>query len=58
MAIQMDLEKTSSGQRPAKYWKACQDNYCRQHLEENGTDNGSLGQKQWSCIEHSINNRQ
>ena len=34
MAIQMDLEKTSSGQCPAKYWKACQDNYCRQHLEE------------------------
>ena len=34
MATQMDLEKTSSGQCPAKYWKACQDNYCRQHLEE------------------------
>ena len=28
MATQMDLEKTSSGQCPAKYWKACQDNYC------------------------------
>ena len=26
MATQMDLEKTSSGQCPAKYWKACQDN--------------------------------
>ena len=34
MATQMDLEKTSSGQCPAKYWKTCQDNYCRQHLEE------------------------
>ena len=34
MATQMDLEKTSSGQCPAKYWKACQDNYCQQHLEE------------------------
>ena len=34
MATQMDLEKTSSGQCPTKYWKACQDNYCRQHLEE------------------------
>ena len=34
MATQMDLEKTSSGQCPAKYWKACQDNYCRQYLEE------------------------
>ena len=34
MATQMDLEKTSSGQCPANYWKACQDNYCRQHLEE------------------------
>ena len=34
MAIQMDLEKTSSRQCPAKYWKACQDNYCQQHLEE------------------------
>ena len=34
MATQMDLEKTSSRQCPAKYWKACQDNYCRQHLEE------------------------
>ena len=28
MATQMDLEKTSSRQCPAKYWKACQDNYC------------------------------
>ena len=28
MATQIDLEKTSSGQCPAKYWKACQDNYC------------------------------
>ena len=34
MATQMDLEKTSSGQYPAKYWKACENNYCRQHLEE------------------------
>ena len=34
MATQMDLEKTFSRQCPAKYWKACQDNYCRQHLEE------------------------
>ena len=34
MATQTDLEKTSSGQCPAKYWKAWQDNYCRQHLEE------------------------
>ena len=34
MATQMDLEKTSSGQCPAKYWKACQNNYCQQHLEE------------------------
>ena len=34
MATQMDLEKTSSGQCPAKYWKACQDNYCQQHPEE------------------------
>ena len=24
MTIQIDLEKTSSGQCPAKYWKACQ----------------------------------
>ena len=34
MATRMDLEKTSSGKCPAKYWKACQDNYCQQHLEE------------------------
>ena len=34
MTTQIDLEKTSSKQWPAKYWKACQDNYCRQHLEE------------------------
>ena len=34
MATQMDLEKTSNRQCPAKYWKASQDNYCQQHLEE------------------------